>query len=153
MGKHSDLLAKLAMAKLARVDPVPYDPHTGEEYEIVRLMIDSHTLNQPIANGNLVCNDEETGEPRVYEVYENQVAGVEAMVETATKREMDQVQRDLDWHTTSATVGVDGDDPKNERGCYPSFPASFRHVMHRDMLPFRSVKVIPQPEAKVAANG
>lgn len=162
MGTHSDTLAKLAMARLARVDPIPYDPRTGREYDIVRVRIDSSTLNQPIANGNLVCNEQEEPEdpkspystPLVYEIYENQLKGVVAMVETATEEDMARVNEDLDHHTREATgQGVDGKGAKNTRGCYPSFPASFRHVMRRDMLPFRSVEVIAQPKAKRAATG
>ena len=58
---HTDTLAKLAMAKLARTDPVPYNPRTGEEYELIRVLIDSTTPNQVLPNGTLVCHDQSEG--------------------------------------------------------------------------------------------
>ena len=163
---HTDTLAKLAMAKLARTDPVPYNPRTGEEYELIRVLIDSTTLNQVIPNGNLVCNDREEGpggkvakdapysEPRVYEIFENQLAAVEALVETATKEQVRAVKLDLDHHTAECKGELPGEGKaKNSRPYWPSYPASFRHIMHRDPLPFRSVAVVQPAKAKRAANG
>jgi hypothetical protein len=147
----STTIEKLALARMARVDPVPYDKRTGEEYALIRVVIDSTTINQPIPNGNLVCNDEETGEAQVYEIYSNQLDAVESLVETATEAEMSLVSADLDYHTSECSGTLpNGNAAENSRPYFPAFAASFRHIMRRDMLPFRSVEVLAKPKARAA---
>lgn len=139
----SDTLAKLAMAKMARVDPVPYNLRTGEEYGIVRVEIDSITHNQVIPRGLV-----ERGK-HVYEIYSNHLSEVEALVETASEEELSRVGDDFALHKAECG-GKDGEKPINRRAYMPSLAASFRTIMHRDMLPFRSLEVLPAPKARTA---
>ena len=159
-------LQKLAFARMGRVDPPPYDRRTGEEYAIIRVLIDSATINQAIPNGNLVCNEQAPGDdgkiarnapytiPQVYEIYANQLDAVEALVETASDAELAAVARDLEYHTAECEGTLPGNDkPKNSRPYWPSYASSFRAIMHRDPMPFRSVEVLKPKTTKRAANG
>lgn len=153
-------LEKLALSKLARKDPPPFNMQTGEEYRMIRVEIDSTTINQPIPD-NLVCNEQAPGPdgriakdapysiPQIYQIYENHLPAVMALLEDASEEDLARVAADLDHHTRecAGTLG-DGNEPKNNRHYFPSYPASFVHVMHREMKPFRSVKVMPQPKAR-----
>lgn len=138
----SEVLARLAMAKMARVDPVPYDPRTGKEYKLLRVAIDSRCAGQSIPNGNFV----EFGKG-VYEVYENQLATVEALVEMASDAEMEFVQRDYEYHVAECKGELGkGSKPCNSRQYMPSFPASFLTVQKRELMPFISLEVLPGPD-------
>ncbi|MFQ5427185.1 MAG: hypothetical protein ACE5EV_08895 [Gaiellales bacterium] len=146
MANQTDTLARLAMARMARVDPVPYDPRTGQEFKVVRVEIDSRTDGQAIP-GHLVAAGK-----GVYELYENQVESVESLCEMATQAELDAVQRDLEHHKAEC-LGQIGDKPENKRNYLPSFEASFRRLMHRDILPFRSVELLATPKQRKATSG
>ena len=140
-----ETLARLAMAKMARVDPVPYDPRTGQEYELLRVEIESTTENQAIPNGQIV-----KAGIGPYEIYANQLAAVEALVERATDDERQRVQDDYERHCAECR-GEHGD-ARNERTYEPSYQASFRRLMHRDPLPFARVEVLHAPVRRKAAS-
>jgi len=145
MGTQTDTLARLAMARMARVDAVPYDPRTGEEYALVRVEIDSRCNGQAIPGGLVPAGQS------VHEIYENQLAGVEALVEPVTEAELASVAADYEHHCREC-AGELGE-PENKRTYLPSFEASFRRLMHRDILPFRSVSVLPARKRKAASGG
>ena len=147
MGTHGETMARLALAKLSKTDPAPYDRRTGIEYDLIRVEIVSTTHNQVIPNGQLVALGTDA-----YEIYANQLEEVEALVETATDAELAQVTRDYERHLREC-AGEDGDEPRNTRPYFPSFQASFRQVLGRDQKPFTSLEVLTAPKAKKTATG
>lgn len=138
-----DALQKLALARMARVDPPPFDVRTGEPYGVIRVAVTSHTDGQVIPGGHRAMSGE-----GVFEIYESQLGDLEALVDPASASDLDRVRADYEHHVSECESG------RNERPYLPSIPASYRRLFHRDMLPFSMVEVLPAPKrAKRAAAG
>ena len=140
----ADILNRRFLAKQLREDPPPLNSDTGEEYSQVQVRVNCSTAQQ-VMFGQIFNQGEHT-----YTVYENQVEGLRAMVEPASVEQIAAVEADVIWHTEEIEAQKLKPQPKNPRGFVPSFAASFRHLMHRDQLPFRSVDT---PKNRKRATG
>lgn len=128
-------LNQLAAAKMLRKDVPLNEPRVKVRGESTSngVIVREHVIDQ--------------GEFEI-EVYESDVAKLEALVETASADDLRRVQAELEYATEEAQKPEGG----NPRPYLPSFAAAFREVMKRDMRPLRFVeRVAPEKASKKSA--
>jgi hypothetical protein len=126
-----------ALMRQARIDPLEVDPVTGEPVPTVAVEVEVLPTQQ-VVYGHVLSQGTHT-----IRVPETVVPLIQCMVEDASDQDMALVERELTWHRAELERG---DNPQQWE---PSLPASFRKVMHRDMRPLRSCRLLDaQPVAQ-----
>ena len=136
-----DSLQAQAYATQARQDVPQMDPRTGKIHPTVAVAVELN-VNGLVACSQYIPRDVNedgtpTGEPTLILVQENRVPELLALVEDAPPERMQLAQEDLEDHEANRE-----DHDQHRRHWKPSFEASFRQVMKRDMRPLKSVKVL-----------
>jgi hypothetical protein len=126
-----------AAAKSLGIDLPP------EDQTKVRIRIKSRTSRQVVC-GTTVDYGEHT-----YLVYKAYVPEFEKLVEMASPAERQQAQRMFELDQRSAEGQRDGVEGAEYRKQYdPSYPAAFRSLFGRDLLPFDLVEIEKPVETK-----
>lgn len=138
-----DQLSSAVIAHTLRRDPPRFDV-AGIPVPRVRVEVDC------AGAGVVECGILFSTGPQTVEIYADEVAKLEALVEDATRDDMTRVDRDHGSHLAkskeSAKTGADVAD----RSALPSVAYSFRRIMDREMRPFRSVRRIEDRKTKTA---
>lgn len=136
-GDSVDVISQNVLRRQARLDPLPFDPSTGEEIPRVMVRVDVQTLS--LAEFGQVL---EHGE-QVISIYETDLPRLRALVEDATPAQLAVIADDLAWHRAQCEAG------DNPRTYEPDYGGSFCHVMHRGPKPIASMEILePSKPAK-----
>lgn len=128
-----DALSSAVIAHTLRRDPPRFDA-AGTPLPRVKLDVDCAT------SGLAECGHLFEPGLQTVEVYEDEAAKLEKMVEDATEAELTVVRRDHASHLEKSREAAKTGAEVADRSALPSFAYSFRRIMDREMRPFRSVK-------------
>ena len=129
--------SNLAAAKLLGIDLPP----TNDKRIRVRVTSRSH--------GQVVCGTFVEHGTHEYTIFEAHLDAWERLVETASAPERETAQRHYEKDVRDADARKAGKDVEYRRQYEPSYPAAFRNLYGRDLLPFDRVDLVEdKPAAK-----